>query len=213
MSSVILGPELNRERECEIVLRSLPLWFGIEESLLMHARDSVSLPSFAFTERGHLVAFLSLAEHFSESWEVHCLAVHASVRNLGYGSRLLVHAEKWLAQRDVKFLQIKILAQAGSSQTYRNTVVLPRQGICPAGGIPTAVGATTSCAATDQAVEKTGLVDCVRRPPSVRGAQNGPRSTRLQYLGGSRSLQQSSSHHARPRIGGDIRGHTSPAGF
>ena len=121
MSAGILGPELRREGGCEAVLRSLPRWFGIEESLLMYARDTARMPTFALAEQDTVVAFLSLAEHFAESWEVHCMAVHASTRNCGHGTRLLVHAEHWLRQRGVKFLQVKTVAQTSSSKAYAET--------------------------------------------------------------------------------------------
>lgn len=121
MSAAILGPELRREAECAAVLRSLPPWFGIEESLLMYARDSASLPTFALTAQGTVLAFLSLVEHFPESWEVHCMAVHANARNRGHGTRLLVHAESWLTQRGVRFLQVKTVAQTSASQAYAET--------------------------------------------------------------------------------------------
>ena len=121
MTLTILGPELRREGECEAVLRSLPCWFGIEEALLMYARDTARLPTFALAEQDTAVAFLSLAEHFAESWEVHCMAVHASARNRGHGTRLLLLAEHWLTQRGVKFLQVKTVAQTSSSTAYAET--------------------------------------------------------------------------------------------
>ena len=40
----ILGPKLDAAAQCEAILRSLPTWFGIEEALLMYARDSTRLP-------------------------------------------------------------------------------------------------------------------------------------------------------------------------
>lgn len=32
----IVGPDTQRAPECEAVLRSLPMWFGIEDSLVMY---------------------------------------------------------------------------------------------------------------------------------------------------------------------------------
>ena len=43
----ILGPKLDAAAQCEAVLRSLPVWFGIEEALRMYAHDSAALPSLA----------------------------------------------------------------------------------------------------------------------------------------------------------------------
>ena len=114
----IIGPSLHRESECEAVLRSLPLWFGIEEALLMYARDSGKLPTFAIEDEGRVIGFLSLQEHFTVSWEVHCIAIAAEARNSGHGSKLLGHAESWLQERGGRFLQVKTLAASSESPGY-----------------------------------------------------------------------------------------------
>ena len=118
---MIIGPTLNREPECEAILRSLPEWFGIEESLLMYARDSGKMPSFAMEHKSRLVGFISLREHFPLSWEVHCIAVCASERNKGIGTALLNHAEEWLQGKQVKFLQVKTIADTLEYEYYAQT--------------------------------------------------------------------------------------------
>ena len=114
----IIGPSLQRQDECAAVLRSLPRWFGIEDSLLMYVRDSATLPTFAIEQDTRLLGFLSLQEHFPASWEVHCIAIAAEARNKGFGTRLLNHAESWLAARGVRFLQIKTVADSSPSPEY-----------------------------------------------------------------------------------------------
>ncbi|MDH4061575.1 MAG: GNAT family N-acetyltransferase [Aquincola sp.] len=115
------GPDLQREAQCESVLRSLPGWFGIEEALRRYAADTARLPTFALGDGDSVVAFLSLAEHFAESWEVHCMAVHARARHAGHGTYLLEHAQRWLARRGVRFLQVKTVAHTSDSQAYAQT--------------------------------------------------------------------------------------------
>ena len=117
----ILGPQLQRQPECEAVLRSLPEWFGIEESLRRYVQDSARLPTFALEHAGAVVGFISLRQHFAESWEVHCIAVAAAPRNKGYGSVLLAHAESWLQAQSVRFLQIKTIAEGRVSASYAQT--------------------------------------------------------------------------------------------
>lgn len=117
----ILGPTLHRTDECEAVLRSLPQWFGIEEALLMYARDSGTMPTFAVEQNAVVRAFITLQEHFPESWEVHCIAVHADCRAQGQGSALLAHAERWLADRGCRFLQIKTIAATKEDPYYAQT--------------------------------------------------------------------------------------------
>jgi GNAT superfamily N-acetyltransferase len=117
----IVGPSLSAEAECEDILRSLPLWFGIEESLLMYAKDSGELPTFAVTEAGRIVGFLSLRQHFPTAWEIHCVAIHAQSRNQGYGKALLAHAERWLFEQGVSLLQVKTIAATSACASYAKT--------------------------------------------------------------------------------------------
>ena len=84
----------------------------------MYARDSAKLPTFAVEQDARILGFLSLREHFSASWEVHCIAIAAEARNKGHGTLLLSHAENWLIERGVKFLQIKTVADTSPSPEY-----------------------------------------------------------------------------------------------
>jgi len=117
----IVGPEVSKVAECEAVLRSLPQWFGLEDALVMYAADTERYPTFAATEGSSIVGFLTLREHFAEAWEIHCIAVHADRRHRGLGSRLLDRAERWLLERDVKFLQVKTLAHTSHNSEYAQT--------------------------------------------------------------------------------------------
>lgn len=118
---LILGPKLDRANECEEILRSLPKWFGIEESLQMFVRDSKLVPGFGFESNSKLTGFISLKEHFPHAWEVHCIAVMATDRNKGIGTKLLDRAESWLASKGVQFLQIKTIADTSSDPYYAET--------------------------------------------------------------------------------------------
>ena len=81
----IVGPTLAAVAPCEAVLRSLPDWFGIEDALLMYARDTATLPTFALADDAagaehadtadntapRIIGFVSLQQHFPAAWEVH----------------------------------------------------------------------------------------------------------------------------------------------
>lgn len=116
-----LGPDLDRRQECESVLRSLLRWLGIEEALIMCARDTERCPTFAFEAGGQVVAFISLIEHVPASWEVHCMAVPERLRSTGHGIALLAIAERWLESQGVRFLQVKTVAQASPGAEYAET--------------------------------------------------------------------------------------------
>ena len=128
----LIGPTLDRESDCEAVLRSLPSWFGIESALQMYVRDTRRFPTFAYVSSGSLVGFLTLREHFPESWEIHCIAVRASDRNRGVGTRLLEHAEDWLGERGAHYLQVKTIAEESPDEGYAETrTFYRRRGFVP----------------------------------------------------------------------------------
>src|SRR5687768_13153368 len=115
------GPTLGVAEECEGVLRTLPDWFGIESSLLQYVRDTEVLPTFVARGAGPLAGFLTLREHFSEAWEVHCIAIRASHRRHGVGRALHLHVERWLVARGARVLQVKTLAATHPSPEYAET--------------------------------------------------------------------------------------------
>jgi GNAT superfamily N-acetyltransferase len=134
----VIGPDVRRESECEAVLRSLPRWFGIERALLMYARDSAVMPTFALVEDSAVVGFLTLREHFPDAWEIHCVAIRADARGQGLGSRLLAHAEAWLVARGVRYLQVKTVAATSPSASYAQTrEFYARRGFTPIEIFPT----------------------------------------------------------------------------
>jgi len=87
----------------------------------MYVADTARLPTFALSEGGAVVAFISLMQHFRESWEIHCVAVRSDTRGRGHGSALLKHAERWLAGQGVKYLQVKTVAHTSKSLAYAET--------------------------------------------------------------------------------------------
>ena len=56
----------NRGRICSDLLRSLPLWFGIESAILQYVSDVESMPTFVANIKGESVGFISL--HLRNEW-------------------------------------------------------------------------------------------------------------------------------------------------
>lgn len=120
------------EPAAEQVLRSLPMWFGQEEALLAYVRDTSTLPTFISTEQGVINGFVSLRQHFPQSAEIHCIAVHAQARGRGIGQQLLAHTQAWAEAQGVRFLQVKTLADSHPSPEYAQTrAFYERAGFVP----------------------------------------------------------------------------------
>jgi GNAT superfamily N-acetyltransferase len=117
----LVGPLPGTSRDCERILRTLPRWFGIEESLLEYVHDADRFPTFHALEAGESVAFLTVRQHFPQGWEVHCIGVLASKRGQGIGRRLHSHVESWLQAQGALVLQVKTLADTHPSTEYAET--------------------------------------------------------------------------------------------
>jgi len=121
MTIHIEGPTHAAQVECEAILRSVPEWFGIEESLLEYVANVATLPTFVIRDDQRPLGFLSLRRHFPQSWEIDCIAVHASVHNQGHGKTLLRHVEHWLAGQGARLLQVKTIAATSPNPHYAMT--------------------------------------------------------------------------------------------
>ncbi len=142
----ITGPSQQRRGELEAILRALPGWFGIEESLVAYARDTTTLPTFVAEIGGRALGFVSLREHFRGSWEVSCMAVAAGARGRGLGTALLEHAEAWARSRGARFLQVKTLAASDPSPEYAETrAFYERRGFAPLEVFPLHWDAANPC--------------------------------------------------------------------
>lgn len=117
----IQGPVAAIGHECEQVLRSLPCWFGIEKALVKYAQDAEHFPTFVAQSEDRFLGFVTVRQHFETSWEIHCIAVHASVRGMGIGGGLLRHTEEWLRERGGRIVQVKTIAASHPSPEYAET--------------------------------------------------------------------------------------------
>ena len=117
----IVGPVGVCSADCERILRTLPLWFGHEESLLEYSQDAERYSTFIASVEGIAIGFITLHEHFASTWEVHCIAVEAGHRNRGVGRMLQSMAEAWLSDKGVRLLQVKTLAASFPSAEYAET--------------------------------------------------------------------------------------------
>lgn len=89
VSAITDGAE--RSRPCELVLRSLPEWFGIESAVQKYVREVAELPTFVvrLAELSGAQRFLSLKLHSREAAEVHVMGVRREAQDRGLGTALM----------------------------------------------------------------------------------------------------------------------------
>jgi GNAT superfamily N-acetyltransferase len=117
VEAVFVEDSIERSRLCELVLRDLPEWFGIEEATAAYIRDVAALPTFRIDDD----AFVSLKLQSPRAAEVYVMGVRRARHGQGLGTALLQAAEEYLSTRGVEYLQVKTLGPSDPDAGYLRT--------------------------------------------------------------------------------------------
>jgi N-acetylglutamate synthase-like GNAT family acetyltransferase len=107
--------------DVERLLRGLPEWFGIEQSLLDYVEDSRTLPTTAAVLDGEIVGVCVVRHHNPLASEIDLLAVRHGLHRHGIGLQMLERVEADLRAAGVKLLQVKTFGPSGDSVEYERT--------------------------------------------------------------------------------------------
>jgi GNAT superfamily N-acetyltransferase len=117
MSVLEVDDPAERSRICEVVLRDLPDWFGIEEATAAYIRDAAALVTFAVGDD----AFIALKTHNPRAAEVYVMGVRRERHGQGLGTAVLGAGETHLRDRGVEYLQVKTLGPSYPDAGYERT--------------------------------------------------------------------------------------------
>lgn len=106
---------------CERILRDLPEWFGIEETLRRYVAELSELETLVAEAEEEVVGFLALRPHGPASAEIEVMAVDRRRHRAGIGRSLVREAENRLRARGCEFLQVKTLGPSRPSDSYART--------------------------------------------------------------------------------------------
>lgn len=107
--------------DCERILRALPEWFGIEESIVEYVEQVANLPTWVAHVDGQVVGFVSVQIHTDRAAEIIVMGVSKPHHRCGIGKALVEAAEKELRRRGIEFFQVKTLSPRRESQAYDKT--------------------------------------------------------------------------------------------
>jgi ribosomal protein S18 acetylase RimI-like enzyme len=146
MSVSIEGPLLGQSAVCEPILRSLPDWFGIEESTAQYVRDIETMPTLIARADQQTVGFLTIHQHNAYSAEIHVMGILLSYHRQGIGKALVCQAEDGLRKQGVEFFQVKTISSSCECEAYARTRQFYRaMGFRPLEEFPTLWGTHNPC--------------------------------------------------------------------
>lgn len=117
----ILGPHFEKSAVCMPILRTLPDWFGLEESLVHYSAEIDSSPTFLAYHAEDVIGFISLKQHNLYSAEVNVMGVVPEMHRMGIGKALMVHTLAWLKNQKFEYVQVKTLGPSHLDKGYAKT--------------------------------------------------------------------------------------------
>ena len=106
---------------CENILRSLPDWFGLEESIVDYVEKSRIHPMLIVFDNDKPIGFLSLKNHSAYTSEIYVMGIITKYHRSGIGRKLLTEVEKYLIEKKIEFLQVKTLSPNRECDHYKKT--------------------------------------------------------------------------------------------
>lgn len=106
---------------CNDILRSLPDWFGIEESLADYVNKSRHMPLYAAFDGDRPVGFVAVKAHNAYTSEVCVMGVKQDYHHQGIGRMLIGCCERYCAEHGMEFLTVKTLDESRESVGYART--------------------------------------------------------------------------------------------
>ena len=120
--SVSIRPLREGEHaDCERILRSLPDWFGIGDSIVGYVRDIQVMATWVGESDGEIVGVLTVRRHNEFTSEIEVMGVVEKLHGQGCGRQLVEHVEGILRSRAIEFLSVKTLAPSHPDKHYERT--------------------------------------------------------------------------------------------
>ena len=106
---------------CNDVLRALPGWFGIEESIVEYVNDVKTMPFFSAYDNGKAIGFVAIKAHGDYSAEVCVMGILKEYHRKGIGKKLIDMCVNYCENGSIEFLTVKTLDDSRESKSYEKT--------------------------------------------------------------------------------------------
>ena len=117
----ITGPCTDQATACVVILRALPEWFGMEQSIINYGNDIARLPTFVAKTGRSVIGFLTLKVHTAYAAEIWVMGVRPEYHHQGIGKALVGASEQYLRPQGIEYVQVKTISAADSSPNYAKT--------------------------------------------------------------------------------------------
>ncbi len=106
---------------CNHILKALPDWFGVPESIEDYTQKVADMPFYACYCDGVVVGFVAIKVHNTYTAEVCVMGVLKEYHRQGIGKRLIKLCVNYCKEHDHSFLTVKTLADLHPDEGYAKT--------------------------------------------------------------------------------------------
>jgi GNAT superfamily N-acetyltransferase len=122
-NSKIISDQELKGAICESILRSLPNWFGAEESILDYVKTTKEMPFYVVYDGNTPIGFVAIKIHNRYTAEVYVMGVLQDYHRRGIGKFLINQCEEFCLEKGLEFLSVKTLDESRPSKSYEKTRV------------------------------------------------------------------------------------------
>jgi N-acetylglutamate synthase-like GNAT family acetyltransferase len=131
---------------CNEILRALPDWFGIEESIIDYVKQVQSMPFYVAYKNEKTIGFVALKIHNPYAAEVCIMGVISEYHGHGIGKDLILCCENYCIENKIEFLTVKTLDESRECEEYNKTrLFYLSQGFKPLEVFPLLWGEDNPC--------------------------------------------------------------------
>lgn len=129
--------EKVEEDELRSILKDLPEWFGIEETLDEYVKESMHNLMFGCYDNEDLLGFVTMKQTSSCTLEIYVMGIKHLYHRLGIGKTLFGMVKAYAIQQGVTYLQVKTLDPAVKDKDYLKTYYFyEKMGFMPVEVLP-----------------------------------------------------------------------------
>ena len=120
MNIVEITDDLEKKGITQNILKALPEWFGIPESMEEYIQDSAGKPFFCARINEKNIGFLYLKQTGKDTVELAVMGILEEYHRNGIGHALFEYAKKEICKKGYSFIQVKTV-QMGKYESYDKT--------------------------------------------------------------------------------------------
>jgi ribosomal protein S18 acetylase RimI-like enzyme len=103
------------------ILRTLPDWFGIEESICDYVASMANLSFWCAMDNGKAVGFVAVKIHYGHTGDIYVCGILPEYHRKGIGRMLFTAVEAYFRQNGCRYVIVKTLSDIAQYEPYEHT--------------------------------------------------------------------------------------------